>query len=388
VTVRFTLAILLIAVVVRPSAAQTPTPAPPSADVQTLIASLGSLEYPVRTRAARQLRRLPDAEAIQALSATVRNTAGDEFVRYRAFVLLSSFSERAMADMARLVLADRNDRLRQVAYQWFERHPDSQMTTKLAGALQTEQAEFVRPALLGALAAIGDGNAPIQRMLITEIGRGLDMFRSAIIESLGEHRAAYAVDAIAAVAQLEGPLQDDAVVALGKIGGTKGSAVLVDLAKGAGDIALTARASLCVSGTGCDETIKLLLDTAVSTRTTASRARAALGGLAAIATTGNAPALNAIATVGARTDAVREEAVLALAGVAVRQPQPVLTWLDTAPEETRRVALGLLKDGFETLEEDFGEEQFFATARANYWKVAEGSPTRTLIASIIDALEF
>lgn len=384
--VRLTLALLLIVAVARPSSGQAP--APPPADVQALISNLGSLEYPVRTRAARQIRRLPDAEAIQTLSATVRNASADEFVRYRAFVLLSSFGERAMSDVARAVLGDRNDRLRQVAYQWFERHPDAQMTARLAGALQTEQAEFVRPALLGALAAIGDGNAPIQRTLIAEVGRGLDMFRSAIIESLGEHRAAYAVDAITAVAQLDGPLQDDAVVALGKIGGPKAAAVLVELAKGSGDIALTARASLCVSGTGCDETIALLRDATASTRTAASRVRAAIAGLAAIGTTGNTAALNAIAAVGGRTDAVREEAVLALAGVAVRQPQPVLTWLDAAPEETRRVALGLLKDGFEALEEDFGEEQFFATARASYWKAAENSATRTLIASIIDALEF
>ena len=68
-----------------------------------------------------------------------------------------------------------------------------------------------------ALAALGS-DPQVQRALIAEAGRGLDFFRSAVIEALGEHRAAYAVDAIAAVAKLDGPLQDDAVLALGRIG--------------------------------------------------------------------------------------------------------------------------------------------------------------------------
>jgi hypothetical protein len=59
-----------------------------------------------------------------------------------------------------------------------------------------------------------------------------------------------------------------------------------------------------------------------------------------------------------------------------------------SPPDVRRSALALLKDGFDALEEDFGEEQFFATARATYWKAADNSPTRTLMASIIDTLEF
>jgi hypothetical protein len=58
------------------------------------------------------------------------------------------------------------------------------------------------------------------------------------------------------------------------------------------------------------------------------------------------------------------------------------------PPDVRRNALALLKDGFDALEEDFGEEQFFASARATYWKVPETAPTRGLMASIIDTLEF
>jgi len=72
----------------------------------------------------------------------------------------------------------------------------------------------------------------------------------------------------------------------------------------------------------------------------------------------------------------------------VRQPDTVLAWLYSVPEETRRTAMALLKDGFDALEEDFGEEQFFAAARAAYWKAPEDSPARALMASVIDTLEF
>jgi hypothetical protein len=382
VTRRLTLAFACAAAVAVAAAAQTPS----ATDLKTLIVDLGSLEYPVRTRAARQIRRAAEADAVPALSAAVR-TATDEYVRYRAFVLLSSFSDRAAGELARAVLRDRNDRLRQVAYQWLERHPDPQLTTTLLGLLQTEQAEFVRPALLGALSALGD-NASVQRVLIAETGRGLDIFRSAVIESLGLHRAVYATDAIVAVAQLEGPLQDDAVLALGRIGGTKARSVLTMLTSSTGDIALTARAGLCIIGDSCELAVRTLAEAAAAPRAATSRIRAAVAGLSAIASVGESSALDALSGLASRGDTVRDEASIALAGAAVRVPEPVLKWLDAPPEDTRRAVLGLLKDGFDALEEDFGEEQFYAMARATYWKSPEGSPTRTLMAAVIDALEF
>jgi hypothetical protein len=63
-------------------------------------------------------------------------------------------------------------------------------------------------------------------------------------------------------------------------------------------------------------------------------------------------------------------------------------WLATAPEGERSRVTELLRDGFESLEEDFAEEQFFATIRAAYWKEAEGSSGRTIVAALIEKLEF
>ena len=47
-----------------------------------------------------------------------------------------------------------NDRLRTVAYSFFEHNPDPTMMPTLLAALDKEQAEFVRPALVRALAAL------------------------------------------------------------------------------------------------------------------------------------------------------------------------------------------------------------------------------------------
>ena len=74
--------------------------------------------------------------------------------------------------------------------------------------------------------------------------------------------------------------------------------------------------------------------------------------------------------------------------IALRRPNDVLMWLSTAPEGERSRVIELLRDGFESLEEDFAEEQFFATMRASYWKEAEGSSARTLVATLIEKLEF
>jgi hypothetical protein len=66
----------------------------------------------------------------------------------------------------------------------------------------------------------------------------------------------------------------------------------------------------------------------------------------------------------------------------------MIAWLDRASPQARETAIGLLKDGFDGLEEDFGEEQFFAAARAAYWKAADGSDARSLASLLIQRLDF
>ena len=360
-------------------------PAAP-ASLSTHISNLASIDYATRMNAARMVRRAPVADAVAALTEAVRSHA-DQFVRYRALIVLTSFNDRATGDLMRGLLGDKNDRVREVAYKWFEANPDGRLTDTLLAALKTEQAEFVRPALIGALAALGSDSG-VQRALVPEISRGLDFFRSAVVDALGRHKATYAIDAIAGLAVLEGPLQDDAVLALGRIGGARASASLKGIQKVTDDVVPTVRAAQCLVGEGCDTSIKGFVQLATQTGTAPAVVRASIAALGAVAASGNRPATDALVSVGARGGGVRAQAALALAAAAVRSPGHVLAWLDAATATMRDPAIELLKEGFEDLEEDFGEEMFFATTRATYWKAGEGSETRTLTAALIQKLEF
>src|SRR6185503_9962390 len=121
------------------------------------------------------------------------------------------FNDPRATDAMRDSLISPNDRLRAVAYNYFAHHPDRGMVAGFLAALDKEQAEFVRPALVRALAAHGD-DPRVRATLLREVGRGEDFFRGAVIEALGDFKAAYGFDALVDVAKIEGPLQDDAAL--------------------------------------------------------------------------------------------------------------------------------------------------------------------------------
>jgi HEAT repeat protein len=365
-------------------AAQQPSPP----DVNSFIDRLGNFDYATRTNAARMIRRVPASVAVPALTMAAR-THPDQFVRYRALVLLTAFNDRRTADLMRSLYRDRNDRVREVAYRWFAANPETAMAPELLASLQTEEAEFVRPALVAALAAIGS-DPQVQRALVAEAGRGFDFFRIAVIEALGERRAAYAVDTIAAAARLDGPIQDDAVLALGRIGGARSIEVLASLKASGPETVASLHAAECLLGKDCEGRVKALVDIATDPRTSSSAARAAITALGAIATKPERLAMTQLAGLGQSSiPGLRDAAAIALSAVAVRAPAATLAWLDAIGEEpARNAAYALLRDGFERLEEDFAEEQFFVVARAAYWQAADGSPARTRIAALIERLEF
>jgi HEAT repeat protein len=337
--------------------AQTPAAAP---DLKQNIANLSSLDFPVRMQAARLIRRTMETEAVPALREAARRDA-NEFVRYRALVLLTAFNDRETRDLMREFIRDRNDRIREVAYKWFERNPDPSLAGTLITSLQTEESEFVRPALVGALAALGSDTS-VQRAMIAEVPRGLDFFRSAVIEALGRHRAVYAVDSIAATSKLEGPLQDDALLALGRIGGTRATAAIAEFTGGTQEAAQMIRGVQCLLGNFCAEQITALVAAASSEEGRPSTIRGALDALEAVA--------------------------VAVASVALRQADWTVERIGAADGPTRESAISMLKDGFDSLEEDFAEEQFFASVRSGYWRAADGSAGRSLAATLIQRLEF
>lgn len=376
----------LIALSVGAASAQAPAVSNSASVIKTHIANLSSLDYATRMNAARALRRFAAPDVVPALAEAVRSHP-DEYVRNRAFILLTAFNDRGTGDLAKGLIRDKNDRLRESAFKWLEQHPDPKLAPTLMEALQTETAEFVRPALIGALTAV-DQDTQVQRALVGEAGRGLDFFRSAVIEALGRRHALYAVDAIAPITRDQGPLQQDAILAIGRIGGPKADSTLSAVAGAPPDVQMTVRAATCLAGKSCDVQLPMLTSAATATASRPAVVRAAIRGLAAIAESGSAAALRALLDLANRVPELHDEVALGFSTVALHRPAVVLDWFDSATESARTAAFMLLKDGFDTLEDDYAEEQFFAATRAMYWQAADNSSTRTTTAALIQRLEF
>lgn len=368
-----------------PSAPQPVSPA----DLSAAIDKLGALDYDVRTAASRTVRRTPGAQAVPALLQAVAEHR-DGYVRYRALVLLTGFNDPRTKDAIRESLTSPNDRLRTVAYSFFEHSPDSAMLPELLAALGREQAEFVRPSLVRALAALGS-DARVQQTLIGEVGRGEDFFRGAVIEALGDYKAKYAFEAITGVAKLDGPLQDDAAIALGKLGDKRALETLAALQTSAPRTRQPSiAAAICLLGVNCDSHEGYLVQTLKFTDENPGYQdllRGAAAGLGALAVTGRAEALDALFQVGIPSrDPTRAPVTLALGAAALRNTALVLSVLEKSPD--RAGAIALVGEGFDMLEEDLDKERFFALARKLYWESKDGSPTRELMQTLIGKLDF
>lgn len=359
------------------------------AQLQAAIDKLGDLDYDTRTAASRTVRRTEAAQAVPALLRAVAEHP-DGYVRFRALVLLTGFNDPRTTDAMRESLASPNDRLRTVAYGYFAHNPDPRMLTDLLAALEKEQAEFVRPALVRALAALG-GNTQVQSLLSREAGRGEDFFRSAVIEALGDYKAAYAFDAIVAIVKRDGPLQDDAAIALGKIGDKRALETLAALQRTAERARQpSVAAGICLLDVNCGTHEQYLIDTlkfAEQNPGYQDLLRAAAAGLGALGLAGRTTAIDALFEVGIPArDPARSPIALALATIALRNAQLMVPPLEMHP--ARDEAIALLAEGFDMLAEDFEKELFFSFARRTYWAAPEGTSTRGLMQTLIGRLDF
>jgi HEAT repeat protein len=382
------LAVLSGAIAAAAQEPSAPQPVSPG-QLKAAIDKLGDLDYDTRTAASRTVRRVPGAQAVPALLQAVAEHT-DGYVRYRALVLLTGFNDPRARDAMRESLASPNDRLRTVAYSFFEHNPDGALLPTLLAALDKELAEFVRPALVRALAALGR-DPRVQQALIKEAGRGHDFFRSAVIEALGDYKAQYAFDAVTAIAKLDGPLQEDAALSLGKIGDKRGLETLAALQQSAPRSRQPSiAAAICLLGVNCGSHEGYLIDTlkfADENPGFQDLLRAAASGLGALAVAGRAESAGALFQVGIPSrDPTRSPVTLALGMIALRNTPLMLSLLEKRPD--RAAAIALLAEGFDMLEEDLDKERFFALARRTYWESGEGSPTRDLMQTLIGKLDF
>ena len=372
---------------------QTQEPAAPRSvapsDLNTAIGRLGDLDYDTRVDSARLIRRTPGEQAVPALQQAVASHK-DGYVRYRALVLLTGFNDPRTRPVMEQVLSDPNDRLRTVAYSFFEHEPDPAMVSRFLAALDKEQGEFARPALVRALAPLGK-DPRVQQTLVREAGRGENFFRSVVIEALGDYKALYAFESVTAVATLDGPLQDDAAMALGKLGDKRGLETLAALQRSAPRARQpTIAAAICLLGVNCSVHENYLIDTLkFAERNTGFQEllRATASGLGTLAAAGRESAVAPLFDVGIPSrDPARAPIALAVAGVALRNPPLMLKVLGALSDN--RQAIALMAEGFDMLEEDLSKERFFAFVRRTYWAATDGSPARTLMQTLISTLDF
>lgn len=379
-----------VLVIAPPSVSQERGPTPVAAEqIHAAIDKLGDLDYATRMAAARTIRRAPAAQVVPALLQAV-DEHKDGFIRFRSLVLLTGFNDPRTGEMMETLMASPNDRLREVAYAYFEHNPSPALLPKMLAALEKEEGEFVRPALVRALAAIPKAPKATD-VLIRDAARGLDYFRSTVIEALGDYRIAAAIPRLTEIAKVDGPLQDDAAIALGKIGDKNALGALAALQQSASkENQPSIAAAICLLGTNCDAHISYLEKTLKFADTYPGYqdlVRSAAAGLGHIARQGNEEALGILFDVGIPSqDPVRAPVTLAIGLVALRNTPLLLKYLQSRTDQD--AAVGIVAEAFDMLEEDLEEERFFVTVRKAYWSAADASPTRKLCELLINKLDF
>ena len=219
----------------------------------------------------------------------------------------------------------------------------------------------------------------VRAALTSLVVKGQDFFRSAVIEAIGDYKGAYALPALIEVAKLDGPLQDDAVLAIGKIGDKKSLETLAGLQRTAPRaVQPSIAAAICLLGVNCSSHqgyLEQALNFSMENDGFRELLRASSSGLAALAIAGNAAAVTTLVDKGVPSrDPGRAAIALALGAVALRNTPVLLQVLQTQSDP--KPAILLLGESFDMLEEDLEEERFYAAVRRGYWAAPAGAAVR------------
>ena len=230
----------------------------------------------------------------------------------------------------------------------------------------------------------------VRDRLLADIDRGVDFFRGAVIEALGDHGAGYAVEPLIRIASSEGPLQDDAVLALARIGDDSALGAVAALQGEDRDLEPMVSAAAAALGAEPSGHLQFVSDSlrfATAAGDELALVRSAAAGLGTLASTGNVGAVSVLFDVAIEAEpAARDAIALVLGTVAMRNPTIVLDHLQTRADLSASTLV--LRDSFDILDEDLEEERFFMAARSAFWAASEGSDARAVTDELIKALEF
>lgn len=362
----------------------------PAADLARAIDNLGDFDHAVRVEASRVVRRTPVDVAAPALIEAARSHE-DSYVQFRAAALLAGLGDERSRAFFHDALDSPNDRVRAAAYGDAEHRPDPALAPRLLAALEWETSEFVRPALIRALAA-HDEEPAVRDRLVKDVDRGEGHFRSAVIEALGDHGAGYGMEPLLRLASEEGPLRDDALLALGKIGDGRALPTIAAAQAEAEDgLQPIVSAAACLLGADCQNQTQYVLDAlrygAASGGAEQALLRSAATAAAALSAAGRPGVLDALFEAGMPSvDPARAPIALAVGTVALRAPQRMLAALAGRDDLDGRLLL--LRDAFDMLDEDLAEERFYALMRRTYWDERQPAGARSAAEAAIRMLEF
>ena len=187
-------------------------------------------------------------------------------------------------------------------------------------------------------------------------------------------------------------MQDDAALALGKIGDKRSLETLAGMQRSASRATQPSIATaICLLGVNCEVHENYLIETLKFADKNAGfqeLLRGAAAGLGVLAVAGHDEAVNALFDIGipARDDSTRAPVALALATVSLRNTALMMPILEKRVDRDK--AMALVAEGFDMLEEDLDKERFFAFARRTYWDSPESSPRRALMQTLIGKLDF
>jgi hypothetical protein len=235
------------------------------------------------------------------------------------------------------------------------------------------------------------GDPRVTDVLVPLVLRGDDFFRSAVISALGDYRVPEALAVLTEVALRDGPLQDDAITALGGLGNESAKATLAKLQQSVSPaLQPTVSAALCLAGIDCDQRVDYITETL---RFAADHAgyqpllRGAVHAANVLAIAGREPLLRALIDAGlGSSDPARAAIALGVGYVAVRRPLLLVRVIEAHAEP--RQAMLLLREGFDMLAEDFDEEQFYVQMRRALWQAPDESLRRRTASALIETLEF
>jgi hypothetical protein len=212
------------------------------------------------------------------------------------------------------------------------------------------------------------------------VTRGVDFFRSVVIEALGDYKGPTRFGAHRD-RQLDGPAAGRCRAGAGE---DRRQARARDArgapAHGAARVQPAIAAAICLLGVNCESHLGFLAARRCefADRIRASRSCCAggrVGALAALAVAGNAEAAETLIDVGGPSqDPARAPDRPGARPVALRNTPLLLEALEARGTRRDGPAIDCCAEGFDMLEEDLEEERFFVAVRRAYWQAPEGSP--------------